>query len=378
MMYRTAFFCGLFCILVAVLAQNTHAAERRDFNAYPPDVVKHLARVNSVGQRHYAYREDYPGGQAQWQTEARAELVRLLGLEKIAAQDKGFTPRAELGAAEDLGEFTRQLASLETEPAVQVPFYLLKPKGEGPFPVGIFPHGHDARGHRTSAGIYEDAMHRMKSLAEDRDVAVQAAKRGFLAIAPAVRGLSVDGVPDLYERHGGRTCRSHLVHCLLAGRTAMGERVWDMQRFLDWALALPEADTGRVLMMGNSGGGMVTLYAAACDPRVTVAVPSCSFSMLTSPAGYIYHCDCNLVPGLLGWGGLSDVAGLIAPRHLLTVNGRKDGLHTGEDIDRAAARVHTIYKATGVPSRFEARWGEEGHRFYSALMWPFIDEAIGR
>ena len=174
-------------------------------------------------------------------------------------------------------------------------------------------------------------------------MAVQAAKRGYLAIAPATRGLATDGVPDLYGRHGGRDCRSHVMHCLLAGRTAMGERVWDMQRFLDWALGLPEVDSRHVLMMGNSGGGMVTLYAAACDPRITVAVPSCSFTMLTSPAGYIYHCDCNLVPGLLELGDLPDVAGLISPRHLLAVNGRKDALHSAEDIERAAARVHTIY-----------------------------------
>ena len=67
-------------------------------------------------------------------------------------------------------------------------------------------------------------------------------KRGFVAIAPAVRGLAAEGVPDLNGRHGNRDCRSHEMHCLLAGRTATGERVWDMQRILDWALTLPEVD----------------------------------------------------------------------------------------------------------------------------------------
>mgnify|MGYP003349230786 CR=1 FL=1 len=61
-----------------------------------------------------------------------------------------------------------------------------------------------------------------------------------------------------------RECRSQLMHCLLAGRTAVGERVWDLQRLLDWAVTLPGADSRRVLMMGNSGGGMVTMFAAAC------------------------------------------------------------------------------------------------------------------
>ena len=177
--------------------------------------------------------------------------------------------------------------------------------------------------------------HKRKSLAEDRDVAVQAVKLGFVAIAPAVRGLSTDGVPDLHDRHGKRACRSQAIHCLLAGRTATGERVWDMQKILDWATELPEVDSRHVLMMGNSGGGMVTLFTAACDERVTIAVPSCSFAPTISESGYIFHCDCNMVPGLIELGGLPGVAGLIAPRHLLAVNGRTDTLFSEAAIERA-------------------------------------------
>ena len=167
------------------------------------------------------------------------------------------------------------------------------------------------------------------------------------------------------------------MHCLLVGRTAIGERVWDMERILDWATALPEVDTKHVLMMGNSGGGMVTIYTAACDERITIAVPSCSFAPLTSRAGYIFHCDCNMVPGLLELGDLAGVAGLIAPRRLLAVNGRHDALHSAVAIERAAARVRTIYQAAGCPDHFDHRWGSEGHRFYKDLMWPFVLDAIG-
>jgi len=371
-MGETAALLGLCCGLAAALAVGAHAEEDRDFNAYPAHVAEYLQRVNHEGQHRYAFRDDYPGGFEQWRKEARQELKVLVGLDKIAAQAAGFEPKVELGDAEDLGDYTRQQGHIETEPSVRIPFWLLRPKGEGPFPLGVFPHGHDSRGHDTTAGVSHGEPHRKKILAEDRDVAVQAARQGFLAIAPATRGLATDGVPDLHDRHGGRDCRSHVMHCLLAGRTAMGERVWDMERILDWALARSDVDGRRVLMMGNSGGGMVTLYAAACDPRVTVAVPSCSFTTLTSPAGYLYHCDCNLVPGLLTFGDLPDVAGLIAPRALLAVNGRHDKLHSASDIERAATRVHTIYQAANAPRRFEHRWGEEGHRFYADLMWPFV------
>ncbi len=347
-------------------------AQEKDFNAYPENVVKYLKRLYDPSERHLAFREDYPGGFEKWQHDARADLHLKLGMDKIAASVGNHQPSVELGEPEDLGNYTRQRGIIETEPDVRIPFWLLKPKGEGKWPLGVFPHGHDRRGYDTTAGVYADAAHEKKSIAEDRDVAVQAVKLGFVAIAPAVRGLATDGVPGLHNRHGKSDCRSHVMHCLLAGRTATGERVWDMQRILDWALALPEVDSRHVLMMGNSGGGMVTIFTAACDQRVGIAVPSCSFAPTVSEAGYIFHCDCNMVPGLMELGGLSNVAGLIAPRHLLAVNGRKDTLFSEEAIEQAATTVRGIYTEAGCPERFEHRWGAEGHRFYKDLMWPFV------
>lgn len=124
--------------------------------------------------------------------------------------------------------------------------------------------------------------------------------------------------------------------------------------------------------MGNSGGGMVTLFTAACDRRVTIAVPSCSFAPTVRDDGYLFHCDCNMVPGILEIGGLPGVAGLIAPRRLLAINGREDPLSTETAIEEAAAAVRTIYAAAGCPEHFAHRWGAEGPRFYRELMWPLV------
>jgi dienelactone hydrolase len=326
--------------LPAVYAQGAEPDhQEKDFNAYPDHVAKYLKRLYDEDAQPLVFRQEFPGGLEQWQKQARKELRLKLGLDRIAASVGDHKPAVRLDELEDLGQYTRQRGTIETEPDVRIPFWLLKPKGDGPWPLGVFPHGHDSRGHDTTAGVYADAAHEKKSLAEDRDVAVQAVKLGFVAVAPAVRGLATDGVPDLHGRHGNRACRSHVMHCLLAGRTAMGERVWDMQRIIDWAVELPEVDGRHVLMMGNSGGGVVTVFATACDERITIAVPSCSFAPTVSESGFIFHCDCNMVPGLLELGGLPGVAGLVAPRHLLAVNGRKDALFSVAGIEQTATTV---------------------------------------
>ena len=340
------------------------------------NVLDYLTRLYGEGERDHACRADTPDGVSEWRDSARPELQRLIGLERIQADAGAHEPVVEFDDPQEFQGYTRQLGHLRSEPDIRVPFWLLRPEGQGPFPLGVFPHGHEQRGFDTYVGIYQDDDGRDRIAREERDVAVQAVRNGFLAIAPTTRGFEPAMVPDLNARHGGRHCRSQLIHCLLAGRTGIGERVWDLMRLLDWATALPEVDSNRILMMGNSGGGVLTAYAAACDTRVTVAVPSCSFCTFVGQNGLVHHCDCNAVPGILRFGEFFDVAGLITPRHLLIVNGREDTLFPLPEVDRAVEGVRAIYAAAGVPERFAHRYGEGGHRFYKDLMWPFILDAM--
>lgn len=340
------------------------------------DRARYWARLYAAESRRYACRAQTPEELSVWQAEARPFLRELIGLDSIHRSVYGHECTVDLSEPEVLDGYTRQLGHLHSEPDVSVPFWMLRPDGPGPFPLGIFPHGHEQRGMDTYAGIYHNEEKRRQIEREERDVAVQAVRRGVLAIASTTRGFAPASVPDTTGRHGKQDCRSQLIHCLLAGRTAIGERVWDLSRLLDWASARPDVASDRVLMMGNSGGGMTTLYASACDTRVSVAVPSCSFCTFASEEGYIHHCDCNTVPGILGFGEFHDIAGLIAPRHLLVVNGRADPLFPLAEVDRAVAGCRRIYAVTGVSGRFEHQYGTGGHRFYKDLMWPFIEPAL--
>jgi dienelactone hydrolase len=166
------------------------------------------------------------------------------------------------------------------------------------------------------------------------------------------------------------------MHGLLAGRTSIGERVWDMQRLIDWASSLDEVDARDIVMMGNSGGGVLTTFAAACDERIGIAVSSCAYSPFVGMDGKIQHHDCNAVPGIMTFGEFWDVAGLIAPRHFLAVHGRYDQLKATEEVDRAVRELRRIYEAVDAAGHFEQLYGNGGHRFYGSLMWPFINAAL--
>jgi dienelactone hydrolase len=339
-------------------------------------ILRYLDRINDCDRHGAAGRATDRQGFEEWQREARPRLHRLIGLDAIAHTTKGHSIQLRLEEPQELADYTRQRGHIETEPEVDIPFWLLRPEGDGPHPLGIFPHGHSDLGMDSYAGTIQDGELAVRNKREDREVAVQAVRRGFVAIAPNTRGFKPTAIPDLTGRHGNRDCRSQLIHCLLAGRTPVGERVWDMMRIIDWAKTQPYIDPERILMMGNSGGGVVTIYTSACDTRVAVAVPSCSFCPYVGRNGIVHHCDCNVVPGILSLGDIHDVAGLIAPRHLCIVNGLKDKLFPTAEVDRAVQALSKIYRTADAPGRFVHRYGDGGHRFYEHLMWPFVESAL--
>jgi poly(3-hydroxybutyrate) depolymerase len=311
----------------------------------------------------------------------RARLTELLGIDRIIHDVGTYVPRMQLSKPIQQVGYRRQLGEIETEPGVKLPFWLLTPdaKSKSRRPLAVCAHGHDADGWNTYAGVYRDAAHRTSTVAKDGDIGVQAVKRGFVVLIPATRGLAeVASIPDPKGRHGNRKCRAQLIHCLLEGRTPVGERVWDIQRLLDWALTNVEnIDPKKVLMVGNSGGGVMTVYVAALDERIRVAVPSCSFTSFTSSTGFVFHCDCCLVPrAQVELADMADIGALAAPRSLLAVHGRKDGLHSHSDVDAAMKRVRKIYQAAGADKAFVHQWGAARHKFYPEIMRPFIESAM--
>ena len=368
---------GVFSYLLfyqGLSAQDT----AQPFVTYPNPIGDYLKRIQQGNQAH-AF--DPSLRFEEWQKKARRALIKLTGLKKMEMELTGFMPKVKLGETKKTEDsFTRSLCSIETEPGIFVPFYLLVPKDTEPGkprPLLLCPHGHDKLGLHSYAGAFKDEKHKRKVLEKEGDIGAQAARRGFVVIAPATRGLAQEVlVPDPKGRHGNRPCRAQLIHCLLAGRTPIAERVWDMQRLLNWAEKNPLIDRTRIAMTGNSGGGVLTAYTTAIDTRIKVAIPSCSFTSVMSAEGFIFHCDCCLVPKLRDWGDWKELGGLVAPRHLLIVHGVDDSLHHAPTVEKLAVNIGKIFQSAGVPNHTALKWGSSGHRFYPQKMWPFFEKGL--
>jgi hypothetical protein len=355
----------------------TNAGERRELVPKPTyDSDAHFQSLYASVPRQFAFSATTPAELKSWQNRFRPRLREALGLTNMERDLAKHRPRAERAEQDDLGDIIREKWYLWTEPDVPLPFWLLAPKTRsGRLPLVLTPHGHNDP--EIYAGIAKTEAER-KSIAQgQRDVAVQAAREGYIAIAPTARGFGETMRQADVEEGWSYSCRIELLHGLLVGRTPIGERVWDVSRLIDWALARDDVDGSRIAITGNSGGGTTSLFAAACDTRIAVAVPSSYFCTFAGSIGVIHHCDCNYVPGIMRLGEMYDVAGLIAPRPFCAIAGRDDNIFPIKHVREAFRRVRKVYQVAGAPDRCKLYVGAGGHRYYSAGSWPLIRKWFG-
>ena len=335
------------------------------------DSVLHFTASYHAFEPEFEFRAQTRPELEEWQQAFRPRLRQVLGLDNLTADLEGHQPTAQRESTEDMGDHIRETWHIQVEPTVPLPFYLLRPKTiSDPVPLVLTPHGHNHP--HLYAGIAKDDKEAAEIEEGERDIAVQAVRQGYLSIAPTMRAFGETRTEKDRAENSGNSCRSQLMHGLLAGRTPIGERVYDMGCLIDWAVANLPVDAGRIAMTGNSGGGTVTLFTSACDTRIAVAMPGCYFCTFEGSIGLIAHCDYNYVPGILRLGEMYDVAGLIAPRPFSAIAGKEDGIFPLEQVEFAYERLQRVYTVAGAADRCQLYVGEGGHRYYKDGAWPFL------
>lgn len=330
-------------------------------SANPPSAANPNARAGAP-QPEPALRAG--GDFADWQCALRRRLIEILALPGLPFAPLAATRQRQSRTA----AYTLDAIEFTSEPGEVVPGYLLTPNGaKPPFPVMICLQGHSP-GMHISIGQANNKREE-ESIAGGRDIALQAVARGWAALAIEQRAFGRRAVE-------GVRCQDASLHALLRGRPITGLRVLDVIRAVDFIGTQQDLDSQRIATMGNSMGGTVSFYAACVEPRIRLAVVSCSFctfadSWLSRP-----HCACGYLPGLLRVADMPDLAGLVAPRHLLIVAGKTDPLARFEGVEEGLRRARQAFAAAGVADRVALLAADGGHQFYPDLAWPEIDRVL--
>jgi dienelactone hydrolase len=308
-----------------------------------------------------------------WQARLRRRLRRLLG--DMPRTRCPLNVRALWRRDHELGVIEK--VAFTAEPHADAVAYVCLPRDvPPPYTFMICLQGHSTGMHNSIAVQREDETQPHK-VAGDRDFGLGCMRRGIAALCIEQRpfGERREQLQEHVSTHG---CHDATMHALMLGRTLIGERVYDVDRGIDYLATRGDADMRAVGVMGNSGGGTISLFAAALLPRISFAMPSCYFCTFAHSVMSVYHCADNYVPGLLKVAEMADIMGLFAPKPVVIVAGRNDDIFPIEGTRQAFADVKRIYGACGAGDRCHLVVGDGGHRFYADDAWPAMLGEIAR
>ena len=339
--------CSLFAV-VLFLCQGATGQEPAKKPNESFDPRSHHLRLVAQAKPEFTFRDGTRF--KQWQLKLRDALVRVLALPK----SKPCPLDAKVTPDRSTDEFDSFRVVFTAEPGVRVPCYLLLPKERsGPLPVMICLQGHKKKdGMLVSIGRVPDGG--------GRDIAVQAVRNGWAALAVEQRCFG--------ERRGD--CQRQSLDALMLGRTLTGERVFDVTRAIDFIETRADLDKNRIGCMGNSTGGTVTFYAACVEPRIRLAVVSCSYC--TYAESWMTQHNLPVSPSHLeNTMGQVSVVVFVDQRHDPFPRFRNSG-------DQVHHHGFVGFELNS--SSHRGRWDREPSlqcwTVYSALPWPASDSAL--
>ncbi|MHC4476685.1 MAG: alpha/beta hydrolase family protein [Planctomycetota bacterium] len=334
---------------------------------YDPKSAKYAFGANSIRQA------------KRWQRQVRRALNELVGFQGEPKVD----PQAQLLEQVDKANYVRQKWLIATTRYSVMPVHILLPKElPRPLPVVIALHGH-GYGAKSIVGIGKDGTERDEPEGYQKDFAVALCRRGFAVAAPEISCFGERTTDFLHlDKKLGQgapsTCKHTAALASHLGGSALGLRVLDTKRLIDYLESRDELDTSRLGMMGISGGGMLTFFTTALDERIKACVISGYFCTFRDSILGVSHCTCNYVHGLGQFGEMSDIVGLIAPRPMLVEAGSLDPIFPIMSVKASIRRARQVYNVFGTENEIEADYFKGKHQISGKMAYDFLMQKLSR
>jgi dienelactone hydrolase len=338
-MSRTALTLPLLVVL-PLLAVGQPAAP-------PLDPAKLLVYRDDAGETHPVKTI------ADWQRRKASVLKAMQSvMGPLPGKEKRCPLDVKIDEEVDCGSYVRRKLTYAAEPGARVPAYLLVPKavldGKTKAPGVLSLHPTNKLGYRVTVGLanYPNA-----------EYGRELAERGYVVLATPYPLLS-DYNPDLKK---------------LGYQSGTMKAIWDNVRGLDLLDSLPFVRPGQYAAIGHSLGGHNSVYTAAFDDRIKVAVSSCG---LDSYRDYMdgkiqgWTSD-RYMPKLLDYKDrlrdipfdFHEIVASLAPRHVLIVAPLKDTNFRYRSVDKVAAAAADVYRLYGAEKNLHVEHPDVGHEF---------------
>ena len=212
------------------------------------------ARQRAIDQIHTVAEAD------RRKQEVRAKLLELLG----GLPNYHGPLNAKITGQIKADDYTIEKVLFQSLPNFYVTADLYRPNKPGRYPAILYQSGHTQEGKP-----------------EPQRAAANLALKGFVVLAPDPIGQGER--EQTYDPHisgalAGWSVPEHIqsgAESILIGESAARFFIWDAKRGIDYLVSRPDVDPTRLGAAGCSGGGALTTFIGALDPRLKAVVPAC-------------------------------------------------------------------------------------------------------
>ncbi len=291
--------------------------------------------------------DNTPASFSAWQEQFLAKLKELRG-EPLPVPET----QVELLHQEEQPDHIREHITIDSVLGSRITAHVLIPRdgSEGPRPGVLALHGHSKLGKEAVAGVADPG----------RGYGLAAVRAGFVILCPDWWGWA-EREEKGFDFGARDKCNVMFMAAQMYGLPLLSLMVGDAEAALNALLARPDVDPKRVAAMGNSFGGRMSMYIAAFDKRVGLAVCSGCLNCFRERSLKLTSCGAQFFPGMLRWGDVQEVFSLIAPRPLMVMSGRKDPLLPHEYVAVMKPVIERAYHAAGAPENLTFYDHEGGH-----------------
>ncbi|MEO9004146.1 MAG: acetylxylan esterase [Ginsengibacter sp.] len=219
-------------------------------------------------------------------------------------------------------KYSVETVSIETYPGYFLVGDLYKPKGKGPFPAILTPHGH-----------FEFGRFNNDSINSIPGRCINFAMQGYAVFSYDMVGYNdTRQVSHIFARDSISQ---------LYGINLLGLQLRNSIRALDFLLSLPDIDTTRVGITGASGGGTQVFLLTAVDDRFQATAP---VNMVSNnmQGGDL----CEGAPGLRINAFNVEFSAMVAPKPLLLISDTYDWTYnTRNTIMPMVKSIYSLYNA---------------------------------
>jgi dienelactone hydrolase len=351
--------------------------------APPTSQAADPVQIPSVDQRIHRLAADAPlkmvfKGQTaaecrRWQAAFATQLRQLLGPHQPPAQWKTTVEHTVL-----LKDHRREELILTAEGQSPLPVYLLLPRSRSDRPrAGVLAiHGHGEFGYDPVAGRDDKAAVAAAIKQCNYDYGRQLVRRGYVVAVPCLTPFG--------RRLGNRAaygkqdpCAVTFIRLQMLGKVLMAENLRDCLWALELLARQKEVDGKRLGCVGLSYGGRMTMLATALEPRIKVAVISGALNVMQERISGAYSCGAQVIPGLLQYGDVPEIGGLIAPRACVWEVGARDRLISAKWAARALDRMRRAYSALGGPDQLMVDRFDGGHEWNGRVGLRVLKKVLG-